>query len=78
VNAGGEKSKPEKRETPEGAESVVPQDPRDKAKAELPEAQSLASISTEPPSVNNSSTVRDVLFEISRITLFVLVSQPWH
>ena len=33
---------PEKRESPEGAEGVVPQDPRDKAKAALPEPQSPA------------------------------------
>jgi hypothetical protein len=31
---------PEKRETPEGADDAVPQDPRDKAKAALPEPQS--------------------------------------
>ena len=33
---------PEKRETLEGAEGAVPQDPRDKAKAGLPEPQSPA------------------------------------
>jgi hypothetical protein len=33
---------PEKRETPEGADDAVPQDPRDKAKAALPEPQSPA------------------------------------
>ena len=33
---------PEKRETLEGAEGAVPQDPRDKAKAALPEPQSPA------------------------------------
>jgi hypothetical protein len=33
---------PEKRESLEGADSVVPQDPRDKAKAALPEPQSPA------------------------------------
>ena len=32
----------EKRETLEDAEGVVPQDPRDRAKAELPESQSPA------------------------------------
>ena len=42
AKAGGEKSMPEKREIPEGAEAVVPQDPRDKAKAGLPEPQSPA------------------------------------
>ena len=33
---------PEKREPPEGAEGAVPQDPRAKAKAALPEPQSPA------------------------------------
>jgi hypothetical protein len=33
---------PEKRGTLEGAEGAVPQDPRDKAKAGLPESQSPA------------------------------------
>jgi hypothetical protein len=33
---------PEKREPPEDAEGAVPQDPRDKAKAVLPESQSPA------------------------------------
>ena len=33
---------PEKRESLEGADSAVPQDPRDKAKAALPEPQSPA------------------------------------
>jgi hypothetical protein len=33
---------PEKREMTEDAEGIVPQDPRDMAKAELPEAQSPA------------------------------------
>jgi len=40
AKARGEKSTPEKRETPEGAYGAVPQDPRDKAKATLPESQS--------------------------------------
>ena len=40
AKAGGEKSMPEKRESLEGADSAVPQDPRDKAKAKLPESQS--------------------------------------
>ena len=40
AKAGGEKSTPEKREPPEGADGVVPQDPRDRAKAILPESQS--------------------------------------
>ena len=42
AKAGGEKSMPEKRETLEGAEGAVPQDPRDRAKAGLPESQSPA------------------------------------
>ena len=42
AKAGGEKSMPEKREPLEGAEGVVPQDPRDRAKAALPESQSPA------------------------------------
>jgi hypothetical protein len=33
---------PEKREPPEDAEGAVPQDPRDRAKAALPESQSPA------------------------------------
>ena len=33
AKAGGEKSMPEKRETLEGAEGAVPQDPRDRAKS---------------------------------------------
>ena len=40
AKAGGEKSTPEKREPPEGADGGVPQGPRDKAKAILPESQS--------------------------------------
>jgi hypothetical protein len=42
AKAGGEKSMSEKRGSPEGAEGVVPQDPRDRAKAGLPESQSPA------------------------------------
>ena len=42
AKAGGEKSMSEKRETLEDAEGVVLQDPRDKAKAALPESQSPA------------------------------------
>jgi hypothetical protein len=42
AKAGGEKSMPEKREPLEGAEGAVPQDPRDRAKAALPEPQSPA------------------------------------
>jgi hypothetical protein len=42
AKAGGEKSMPEKRGTLEGAEGAVPQDPRDRAKAALPESQSPA------------------------------------
>ena len=40
AKAGGEKSMSEKRGSLEGAEGVAPQDPRDKAKAALPESQS--------------------------------------
>jgi hypothetical protein len=42
AKAGGEKSMPEKRESLEDAEGAVPQGPRDKAKAGLPEPQSPA------------------------------------
>ena len=42
TKAGREKSMSEKRETMEDAEGVVPQDPRDRAKAVLPESQSPA------------------------------------
>ena len=42
AKAGGEKSMPEKRGPLEGAEGAVPQDPRDRAKAALPESQSPA------------------------------------
>src|SRR3954462_12014722 len=42
AKAGGEKSMPEKRGTLEGAEGAVPRDPRDRAKAGLPESQSPA------------------------------------
>ena len=40
AKAGGEKSMSEKREPPEDAEGAVPQGPRDRAKAGLPESQS--------------------------------------
>jgi hypothetical protein len=40
AKAGGEKSMSEKRGPLEGAESSVPQDPRDRAKAVLPKSQS--------------------------------------
>ena len=42
AKAGGEKSMSEKRGPPEDAEGVVPQDPRDRVKAALPESQSPA------------------------------------
>ena len=42
AKAGGEKSMLEKRESLEDAEDAVPQDPRDRAKATLPESQSPA------------------------------------
>jgi hypothetical protein len=42
AKAGGDNSMPEKREPLEDAEGAVLQDPRDRAKAELPESQSPA------------------------------------
>ena len=42
AKAGGEKSMSEKRGSLEDAEGAVPQDPRDRAKAALPESQSPA------------------------------------
>ena len=42
AKAGGDNSMPEKREPLEDAEGAVPQDPRDRAKAVLPESQSPA------------------------------------
>lgn len=42
AKAGGENSMLEKREPLEDAEGAVPQDPRDRAKAVLPESQSPA------------------------------------
>jgi hypothetical protein len=42
AKAGGERSMPEKRGPLEDAEGVVPHDPRDRAKAALPEPQSPA------------------------------------
>ena len=42
AKARGDNSMPEKREPLEDAEGAVPQDPRDRAKAELPESQSPA------------------------------------
>jgi hypothetical protein len=42
AKAGGDNSMPEKREPLEDAEGAVPRDPRDKAKAALPESQSPA------------------------------------
>ena len=46
AKAGGERSMSEKRGTLEDAEGVVPQDPRDRAKAGLPESQSPAVVLT--------------------------------
>jgi hypothetical protein len=40
AKAEGDNSLPEKREPPGDAEGAVPQDPRDRAKARLPESQS--------------------------------------
>jgi hypothetical protein len=48
AKAGGEKSMSEKREPLEDAEGAVPQDPRDRAKAALPESQSPAVKSAHP------------------------------
>jgi hypothetical protein len=42
AKARGDNSMPEKREPLEDAEGAVPQDPRDRAKAALPESQSPA------------------------------------
>ena len=42
AKAGGDKSMSEKRGPLEDAEGAVPQDPRDRAKAALPESQSPA------------------------------------
>jgi hypothetical protein len=42
AKAGGDNSMPEKRGPPEDAEGAVPRDPRDTAKAALPESQSPA------------------------------------
>ena len=42
AKAGGDNSMQEKREPLEDAEGVVPQDPRERAKAALPEPQSPA------------------------------------
>ena len=42
AKARGDNSMPEKREPLEDAEGAVPQDPRDRAKAGLPESQSPA------------------------------------
>jgi hypothetical protein len=42
AKAGGEKSMSEKRGSLEDAEGAVPQDPRERAKAALPESQSPA------------------------------------
>jgi hypothetical protein len=40
AKAGGDNSMLEKREPPEDAASAVPRDPRDRAKAKLPESRS--------------------------------------
>ena len=67
AKAGGEKSMSEKRGTLEGAEGAVPQDPRDRAKAALPESQSPAveshtrcySVYNAAPSRGGSLVFRD-------------------
>ena len=48
AKAGGEKSMPEKREPLEGAEGAVPQDPRDTAKAGLPESRVPSYLTSYP------------------------------
>ena len=48
AKAGGEKSMSEKRGSLEGAEVVVSQDPRDKAKAKLLELQSRLGVGERP------------------------------
>src|SRR5215831_3378745 len=48
AKARGEKSMPRKRRSPGGVQGVAPQDPRDMAKAGLPEAQSPAVKVTHP------------------------------
>ena len=48
AKAGGEKSMSEKRGSLEDAEGAVPQDPRDRAKAALPESQSPAVQESHP------------------------------
>ena len=57
AKAGGEKSMPEKREPLEDAEGAVPQDPRDRAKAELLESQSpVVKTHTRCYSVSNAAS----------------------
>ena len=48
TKAGREKSMSEKRETMEDAEGVVPQDPRERAKAASPKPQSPAVVHAHP------------------------------
>jgi hypothetical protein len=56
AKVGGEKSMPEKQEPLEDAYGVVLQDPRDKAKATLPESQSAAvGLHTRCYSVSNAA-----------------------
>ena len=56
AKAGGDNSMSEKREPPEDAEGAVPQDPRDRAKAGLPESQSpVVETHTRCYSVSNRS-----------------------
>ena len=57
AKAGGEKSMSEKREPLEDAEGAVPQDPRDRAKAELLESQSpVVKTHTRCYSVSNAAS----------------------
>jgi hypothetical protein len=57
AKAGGDKSMSEKREPLEDAEGAVPQDPRDRAKAELLESQSpVVETHTRCYSVSNAAS----------------------
>jgi hypothetical protein len=67
AKAGGDNSMPEKREPLGDAEGAVPQDPRDKAKAALPESQSPAvQPHTRCYSVSNAASPRGRPFALLR------------
>jgi hypothetical protein len=67
AKAGGENSMPEKRETLEDAEGAVPQGPRDRAKAALPESQSPAvKPHTRCYSISNAASPRGRPFAFLR------------